>query len=67
MAHTCPDCGQLCHCKGDMEDCDYVIQPHGGCIHYKSNSCISEDDFDDEYDDYDSFLEDNNPNDSRNL
>lgn len=23
MAHTCPECGQLCHCKGDIDDIDF--------------------------------------------
>ena len=20
--HTCPDCGQACYCRGDIDDCD---------------------------------------------
>ena len=23
MAHECPDCGQLCHCNGDIDDCEF--------------------------------------------
>jgi hypothetical protein len=23
MAHTCPDCGLLCHCGGDIDDIDF--------------------------------------------
>ena len=22
MAHTCPECGILCHCRGDIDDCE---------------------------------------------
>ncbi len=21
MAHTCPECGQMCHCGSDIDDC----------------------------------------------
>lgn len=21
MAHSCPECGQTCHCGGDIDDC----------------------------------------------
>jgi hypothetical protein len=21
MAHECPDCGQMCYCGGDIDDC----------------------------------------------
>ena len=21
MSHECPDCGELCHCNGDIDDC----------------------------------------------
>ena len=21
MAHECPECGQTCHCNGDIDDC----------------------------------------------
>jgi len=23
MAHTCPKCGMLCHCGGDIDDIDF--------------------------------------------
>ena len=73
MAHTCPVCWQLCHCKGDIDDICFDREPKGGCIHYLSDGCDGddeddEDSWDDEdYDDPDSIAEDNNPNDSRNL
>lgn len=34
MAHTCPDCGQTCYCRGDIDDCifddtvDHVLCEH---------------------------------------
>lgn len=23
MAHECPECGMLCHCGGDIDDCQF--------------------------------------------
>ena len=48
MAHTCPYCDSLCHCKGDIDDIDLGREPSGGCIHYKRESC---DEFGDDDDD----------------
>lgn len=56
MAHTCPFCDCLCHCKGDIDDIDLGYEPKGGCIHFKSAGCadfddddwIEENEFDDE-------------------
>ena len=33
MAHSCPDCDQLCHCGGDIDDCELDLQPGEGCSH----------------------------------
>lgn len=33
MAHSCPDCDQLCHCGGDIDDCELDLQPTEGCSH----------------------------------
>lgn len=54
MAHTCPDCNCLCHCKGDIDDIDLGHEPKGGCIHYMSGDCDGniDDDFDDDYEDF---------------
>lgn len=74
MAHTCPECGMLCHCKGDIDDVDLGRWPVGGCVHYMKDSCDGNEDRDDEdswddldYDDPDQMAEDNSPVDSRNL
>ncbi len=37
MAHTCPRCGQLCHCNGDIDDIDFgesdiCTKDHDGCL-----------------------------------
>lgn len=54
MAHTCPRCGQLCHCNGDIDDIDFgesniCTKDHDGCQ-------LDDDDWeDDDYDDYDHF------------
>lgn len=56
MAHTCPECGMQCHCKGDIDDIDLGRQPKGGCVHYLRLTCDGHDDGeyeDDFYDDYD--------------
>lgn len=45
MAHECPDCGQSCHCNGDIDDCFFentYEQLH--CKH-----CPLDQDMDDDY------------------
>ena len=46
MAHTCPDCGLICHCCGDIDDIDFG-ECFDGCT-----CCLGKDDRDD-YDDSD--------------
>jgi hypothetical protein len=69
MAHTCPYCGMLCHCKGDIDDIDMGYLPRGGCMHYVNSGCDSfdndpdlddwgEDDIDDFYDPNDEDMND---------
>ncbi len=55
MAHSCPYCDQLCHCKGDIDDIDLGHQPAGGCIHYKTADCDQNDMWEDEEDFDDDF------------
>lgn len=50
MAHSCPICDQVCHCKGDIDDIIFERVPRGGCVHYKSDGCEPDDDWDDDYD-----------------
>jgi hypothetical protein len=52
MAHSCPICYQVCHCKGDIDDIIFDREPKGGCVHYKTDGCDGDDDRDDD-DDYD--------------
>ena len=50
MAHECPDCGMVCHCNGDIDDCCFNFEEDVmKCDHYLQ--CESEDDPDDYYDD----------------
>ena len=46
MAHECPECGQQCHCNGDIDDCcnnfEYDV---GRCNHCEGRN-DSEDDED---------------------
>ena len=46
MAHTCPECGQLCHCGGDIDDIDFGES--ASCIHYTTPGCLVDDDPDDD-------------------
>lgn len=51
MAHTCPDCGQLCMCNGDIDD--ICFGDVAWCIHYRDCDYDDDDwygDFEDEYD-----------------
>jgi hypothetical protein len=50
MAHSCPICDQVCHCKGDIDDIIFDREPDGGCIHYTGDYCEDDDDWDDDYD-----------------
>ena len=33
MAHSCPDCDEVCYCGGDIDDCELDLQPPEGCSH----------------------------------
>jgi len=53
MAHTCPECGQMCYCGGDIDDClndfdEDVIN----CQHWRECQEIGSDDYDPD-DDFD--------------
>jgi hypothetical protein len=35
MAHRCPECGQVCHCRGDIDDCLFGSEEDIiNCIHF---------------------------------
>ncbi len=57
MAHTCPDCGMVCYCGGDIDDIE-MEEGSKGCVHYMSNECdahaeIFGEDGDDDESDFD--------------
>ena len=56
MAHECPECGLLCHCNGDIDDCMFNFDDDvNNCTHYLSPDCGGYDstdgDFDSDYGD----------------
>lgn len=54
MAHTCPDCGQLCHCRGDIDDIDFGedCEEAMKCEHYLRPECAGYHNYDLEDEDY---------------
>lgn len=49
MAHSCPECGQVCYCGGDIDDCCFEGTPEeAACTHCPLDG---EDDDDDGEDD----------------
>jgi len=49
MAHECPECGQICHCGGDIDDClNNFDEDVMRCTH-----CLGKEDEDDEYSEVD--------------
>ncbi len=35
MAHTCPECGQMCHCGSDIDDCLFDFEEDVvNCTHW---------------------------------
>jgi len=52
MAHTCPECGQICHCNGDIDDlCLELEEDITSCNHWTICN-PDEDDTEDENDTY---------------
>lgn len=51
MAHSCPECGQWCHCCGDIDDCDvgdYYAVEHCTCCLSVDHDWDALDDWDDD-------------------
>ena len=48
--HTCPDCGQACHCNGDIDDHENELEAEN-CEH------LCEPESDEEYDNEDLYLD----------
>lgn len=43
MAHSCPDCGQMCYCGGDIDDmCTDDTPQQERCIHNEQDTCDAE-------------------------
>jgi hypothetical protein len=42
MSHECPECGSLCYCNGDIDDCEFSgTNEQMNCTHWKQ--CEKED------------------------
>lgn len=40
MAHECPECGEWCHCGGDIDDILFDdIESYVKCRHYERREC----------------------------
>ena len=40
MAHTCPDCGLICYCNGDIDDCLFGnTADEDACDHCLCHEC----------------------------
>lgn len=53
MAHECPDCGSMCHCGGDIDDC--LLNCDGdvtNCTHCDCKKCGKPRDYCDCYPDH---------------
>lgn len=47
MAHECPECGSLCHCGGDIDDCCHNFKHfQNQCTHCPPDG-YEEDDYED--------------------
>jgi hypothetical protein len=45
MAHTCPECGVLCHCGGDIDDCEMDgTEDQMQCSHCDDEDRVCDDD-----------------------
>ena len=50
MSHECPDCGELCHCNGDIDDCMFNLpRDVNRCTHWTICGGDDGDDYEDEY------------------
>lgn len=65
MAHTCPECGMLCHCGGDIDDCEFDGTPEQDrCGHCDGEEDRPYDDDPTEIEDNRQFREGLSPNDN---
>jgi len=49
MSHECPECGSLCFCSGDIDDCMFNFpKDQDRCTHYTQRECCGYDGDDDD-------------------
>ena len=55
MSHTCPDCGMLCYCGGDIDDTqwDEDSPESDACTHYLTAGCSHFEDDGADFSEYD--------------
>jgi hypothetical protein len=48
MAHECPECGEVCYCGGDIDDCEFSgTEEQMNCSHWKICEDRGEEDYPD--------------------
>lgn len=53
MAHSCPECGLLCHCNGDIDDCCFDFEEDViRCDHCEEEDADRYEDFSEDADDW---------------
>lgn len=54
MAHTCPDCGMICFCNGDIDDIQWGedSEESDNCTHSLGPNCTNPDDYPDDDESY---------------
>jgi hypothetical protein len=45
MAHSCPECGQVCYCGGDIDDCCFENTPEQLHCQHCPFDCCEDDDY----------------------
>jgi hypothetical protein len=49
MSHTCPECGMLCFCNGDIDDCcNNFPKDVDNCIHWIECQRPAEENYEDD-------------------
>lgn len=56
MAHTCPNCGCLCHCGGDIDDICFGEADYCRCCEWKDEDVDDDDEWYDDEVGYDGII-----------
>jgi hypothetical protein len=48
MAHTCPECGLVCYCGGDIDDCIFDDTPEQDACGHCPPDALDDDRWDDD-------------------